>query len=168
MDAEQTGSSKTILSWIASLCISVVCCAVLFVIFAQYVVDMKHSLNQANDKLETMSLRDEQLLAEIKTLHLMMASNQKGASPEIAATQTLPQPTPQPAPEGIVMPVPGAAPAPVAAAGTNTPPAATDLAAPATPPGPPTVAPLPGSSTQPAATAPALPPVSVPSIQTKP
>ncbi|HEU0118860.1 MAG TPA: hypothetical protein VFR09_09535, partial [Alphaproteobacteria bacterium] len=61
-------TQQTISLWITSLAVSITCCAVLFVVFAGYLTDIKKNLAEANTQLEQMSLHQDQLLIEIRSL----------------------------------------------------------------------------------------------------
>jgi hypothetical protein len=158
MEDNEPSLAKTVSSWIVSLAISVLCCAVLFVVFAQYVVDIKRNIAAENQRLEIMTIQQDELLAQIKSLHKIMA-----ASIAPVATPAVP------APVGVAVQAP--APAEIVQPATPAP------AAPATPE-PATVAPapVPTSGTDAVATPPAappappadLPPVNVPTIPSKP
>ncbi len=138
---------RNITSWIVSLAVSVVFCAVWFVIFAQYVVDIKRNVALTNEKLEVMSERDEQLVSEIKAMHRIMVANTQAVANVTAAT---------PAPAAAA-PAPVAVPPVAAAPVAESAPAASNPAQVVTP----SIAPV-GSSV-PAA----LPPVTVPTVPAK-
>jgi len=72
MENEQPKSQQTVSWWITSLAISVACCAVLFVIFAGYLNDIKKQLASQNTQLEQMTEHQEKLLSEIQALHAAM------------------------------------------------------------------------------------------------
>lgn len=72
MDNDQPKTQQTVSWWITSLAISVACCAILFVIFANYLNDIKTQLAAQNTQLEQMSEHQDKLLNEIKSLHASM------------------------------------------------------------------------------------------------
>jgi hypothetical protein len=59
--------------WITSLAISVVCCAIIFVVFAGYLVEVNKSLAVSsattNVRLEMLEQRQNQLNSDIEVLH---------------------------------------------------------------------------------------------------
>lgn len=59
------GPSQLIAQWITSLAISVICCAVLFVVFAGYIVDLQGKINLATVRLEVYQEKNNQLYSEI-------------------------------------------------------------------------------------------------------
>jgi hypothetical protein len=75
MDQEQ--KTQLIISWIASLAISVVCCSILFVIFANYLSDIKKSIATENVQLAQMALYQEKLLSEIQVLRREIDAKEK-------------------------------------------------------------------------------------------
>jgi sensor histidine kinase regulating citrate/malate metabolism len=66
METDQ--KTQLIISWIISLAMSVVCCSILFVVFANYLNDIKKSIATENMQLAQMALNEERLLSEIQVL----------------------------------------------------------------------------------------------------
>jgi hypothetical protein len=62
--------------WITSLAISVVCCAVLFVVFAGYVFDMKETMAALRMRIEMTDQRFADVNAELETLRHRMTVQQ--------------------------------------------------------------------------------------------
>lgn len=60
--------SHFIAQWITSLAISVVCCAILFVVFAGYIVKLHEKTNIAEVRLEVLTERHNQLQSEVMQL----------------------------------------------------------------------------------------------------
>lgn len=57
--------AQIIAQWITSLAISVVCCAVLFIVFAGYIVELHDTTNLLSVKLEVLQERHNQLTSEV-------------------------------------------------------------------------------------------------------
>lgn len=110
---------KTTSMWITSLAISIACCAVLFVIFAGYLTEIKKSVSVGNMQLEEMMIQQTKLMVEIQRLHLAL-----NAQPGLLAAP-VPQPT-------AVAPSVSAAPSPVPSAPVMAP-VATPVAVPPVP-----------------------------------
>ena len=60
--------SHFIAQWITSLAISVVCCAILFVVFAGYIVKLHEKTNIAEVRLEVLMSRHNQLQSDVAQL----------------------------------------------------------------------------------------------------
>jgi len=60
--------SQIVAQWITSLAISVVCCAILFIVFAGYIVDLHDSGNLISVKLELLQERHALLQSEVAAL----------------------------------------------------------------------------------------------------
>ena len=105
MYEQENKLSPAAASWIISLAISVACCAVLFVVFAGYLSDIKKTLVATNEQLQQMAARDEALMAQLKLMRTMVAHE---ASPTAApAAVGMPEPS---ATEGADMMMPTVAP----------------------------------------------------------
>lgn len=61
----KTMQSQVIAQWITSLAISVICCAILFIVFAGYIVDLHERTNLEMIKIEVLQERISQLQSEI-------------------------------------------------------------------------------------------------------
>ncbi len=69
MDMNQNnGIHALVAQWITSLAISVVCCAVLFVVFAGYIMDLKSTSSLATARLEYLSEKHSHLASEVALL----------------------------------------------------------------------------------------------------
>jgi hypothetical protein len=109
---DSTDTSKQSISWwITSLAISVTCCAVLFVIFAGYLSDIKKELSSENAQLEQMAVHEDRLLAEIQTLQRSVTSGQTPPLPTAVPTVVVaPPPTSSPEPTSTTVETPMMAP----------------------------------------------------------
>lgn len=66
---EKTSSkSEGVFWWIASIAVSVLCCAVLFVLFASYIVDIKAAIVDTGERINLVQQRDDRILSEIEML----------------------------------------------------------------------------------------------------
>jgi len=95
---------QLVAQWITSLAISVICCAVLFVVFAGYIVDLHESVNLLTIKNEVLAERLQLVQTELKDVK---------RAPLVQINSTPPvQPSPQvmlpgsdvPAPDAVVAP----------------------------------------------------------------
>lgn len=121
-----SAKNQTILWWIASIASSVLCCAILFVLFATYLIDIKGAIKDNDERLNLIREREDRILAEIA----MIRKHPVFQLPVARGATEAPTPLGAQAPETPA--APEAAPAPAAPAVTA-PPAA---AAPAVPPVP--------------------------------
>jgi hypothetical protein len=82
MNNNNGGSAQLVAQWITSLAISVICCAVLFVVFAGYLVDMHSSINLATVRLEVVQEKCNQMASEIAILkkNVLLQPQQAGAA----------------------------------------------------------------------------------------
>ncbi len=71
---EENNNAKTqnILWWIASIATSVLCCSVLFILFAGYINDIKTSLELTGAQISVIRAREDKILAEIEMIHKKM------------------------------------------------------------------------------------------------
>jgi len=92
---DQSAKDQTTMAWIIVLAIAITCCAILFVIFANYLVSINKNLSMANTRLTVMESNESQLLSEIQALHRAMIANQPPKTPPAA---TPPSPGAAPAP----------------------------------------------------------------------
>lgn len=104
-NAEETArkSEQTMMAWIVVLAVAITCCAILFVIFANYLVVINKNLSSANAQLMIMESNESQLLSELQAMHRTMMANQKAQ-----------QPQPPAQPPASAPPSPAAPPSPVA------------------------------------------------------
>ncbi len=64
-NANKSLQAQIVAQWITSLAISVVCCAVLFIVFAGYIVELHDTTNLLTVKLEVLQERHNQLNSEL-------------------------------------------------------------------------------------------------------
>lgn len=65
---EEHGGAATLNQWVVSLAISIVCCAVLFIVFAGYIFDLNSKTAFVQVRLEAMQDRQIQLANEVDIL----------------------------------------------------------------------------------------------------
>ena len=94
---EREAKDQTTMTWIIVLAVAITCCAILFVVFANYLVAINKNLSMANTRLTVMESNESQLLSEIQALHRAMLANQPPKTPP-AATPPAPGAPPAPAP----------------------------------------------------------------------
>lgn len=87
--SQNNAHAQLIAQWITSLAISVICCAVLFVVFAGYIVDLHNSINLATVRLEVIQEKNNQILSDLNALR-------RGLIPQAALPPSLPMPPPSP------------------------------------------------------------------------
>jgi hypothetical protein len=123
---DQTTRNDNMTWWISSLSICVVCCALLFVVFASYIFDLKTSFASANLQIEMLSQRQRELINTVESIqrrNLVQQIQIISAAPAAAAAAL---PTAIPAIENAVQ-EPAAMPA-------ISPPTITPAAVPSVPP----------------------------------
>lgn len=123
LDSKNTQNNTSM--WITSLAISITCCAILFVVFAGYLTDIKQNIASGNARIEQMAANQDALLLEIQALNRALATAKQIETP--AASAPTAEPTPPPVPEAVPAPA-ASAPATPAVTPPAMPPA------PATPP----------------------------------
>jgi hypothetical protein len=72
---------QVVTSWIASLATSVVCCSVLFVVFAGYLTDIKKSIAAEDMRLVQIVLTQQKMLGEVQSMHRVLDSNSPKPAP---------------------------------------------------------------------------------------
>lgn len=87
MNDAQTNTQGNTTWWITSLAISVVCCAILFVVFAGYLFGFREKLLIVETKLSMIEQRNAQLSMEIDNLHRRTPIQQIQVIPPNAAPQ---------------------------------------------------------------------------------
>lgn len=114
--------TQIIAQWITSLAIAVICCAILFVVFATYIVDLHAANNLLTVRFEAMHDRVTYLQNEIAVLKrsplvqingLSPAQTQMQVDPQGAQPAAPPAPPAAPAAEGVQVnepPAPAAVP----------------------------------------------------------
>ena len=122
--------TQIVAQWITSLAISVICCAVLFIVFAGYIVELQSSNNLLTVKLEHLEERHTMLMNEFMLMKrppqivqmqppAALAPPQTqpvapAASPELAVSPSAPAPAAAPSPVTVnPVPPPASVPAPV-------------------------------------------------------
>ncbi len=152
--------------WIASIAVSVLCCAVLFVVFAVYLCDVKSSIKANEDNIALIQQREDRILAEIELLRKnsqISPTQDSSASPapDSTAGGGTPPALPEAAPANAVPPT--VAPAPVVPTTVAPAPVVPTTVAPSASVTVPTVLAVPPTAAGPAPTNP-VPQVSLPSI----
>jgi len=84
--------------WITSLAISIVCCAILFVIFAGYLVDVKENLAVSRMRSDMMEQRLNTMTTEMENLYRRSSVQQIQLIPAGASVQVPVQPSAPEAP----------------------------------------------------------------------
>ncbi len=77
MDQEDTNvkaPSQVMIQWIASLAISILCCAVLFIVFARYIVQIHEQGKLTEMRLELMQEQNNRILEELLSLKKTMVA----------------------------------------------------------------------------------------------
>lgn len=138
--------------WIASIAVSVLCCAVLFVLFACYLCEVKDSIKSNEENLALIQQREDRILAEIEMLRKNVQPAQAQSADPSAA------PSPDTSATG------GSAPAPAGAAQAGAVPTTVAPAPASSSVTVPTVLAVPPSPT--AASASQVPQLTLPSINT--
>ncbi len=113
MSNELSAKIQTALWWITSIAVSVVCCSILFVLFASYLVEVKASVKDSAERISIIEEREGRILSEIEMIRKRVVV-QPASAPAVEAPASVP--------------VNGAAPASV-----ETPSAAPAASAPAAP-----------------------------------
>lgn len=119
MSSEVSAKLQMMLWWIASIATSVVCCSLLFVLFASYLVGVRNSVMESEVRIALIEERSAQILAEVKMIR-EHAGLKAPANPSVAVQGEVPAVV---APDGAVVPAPSAvesAPAGAAATVTGT------------------------------------------------
>jgi len=137
--------------WLSCLAISITCCAVLFVIIAGYVGDLKKQVQSDSASIAQLSSQQTALANDLQALKAAQAS---------ATAQGIVTPA-----EAAVPATPTAEPAPIAIPTTSMPPAAGVVPPAVTPPLVPAAEPTPANTP---AMPPAAVPTTVPEIPAKP
>lgn len=85
--------SHFVAQWITSLAISVVCCAILFVVFAGYIVDLHNKSNLTQVRLEVLQERHNQLQSEVMMMRRGPIVQINNPPSQAAAPPAEPQPS---------------------------------------------------------------------------
>jgi hypothetical protein len=113
--------TQIVAQWITSLAISVVCCAVLFIVFAGYIVELHDTTNLLTVKLEVLQERHNHLVSEVGMIKRPTVVNVNNGLQTPPPPQTSPEGMPQPAPNAAPKPPEGAMPMLVPEIGPNDP-----------------------------------------------
>jgi hypothetical protein len=157
MTDEENPQSKNTIWWIISIATSVVCCSILFVLFASYLVDVKADIQDNTMRIHAMEERQDRILTNIEIL------SKRGVAPGVpqpGAAILAPAPTSEAAPATNLAPGETVSTPPVAPAqdssGLSSPGAGASVTVP--------------TVTVPTATPPAMavPTLSVPTLPTAP
>ncbi len=116
MDTSNSSKQNTAW-WISSLAISVVCCAVLFVIFASYLVDVKENMATTKMRFDTLDQRINLMSTEMENLYRRTSVQQIQVIPSSTPVQlpvsVMPAVTPSTQPAAAPVPAPSPVPVPV-------------------------------------------------------
>ncbi len=85
--------SQAIAWWIASIAMSVLCCSILFVLFAGYIVDIKQTIENATSRIEVIKDREDRILNEIENIRrhvILLKSAEKTNDPREAEAPQAP------------------------------------------------------------------------------
>jgi len=118
MSAEVSAKIQIAIWWITSIAVSVLCCSVLFVLFAGYLVSVKQSIELTQSRIDTIEKRETTILSEIELLrkHVTIQPPVTVAAPATAPASTVEAPVASPAPIAVpAAPTPVEVPAPAPA-----------------------------------------------------
>lgn len=108
-------TSSSMSQWIVSLAISVICCAILFLMFAVYMLSLQEKIGIVAIKLESVEQRQGQLATDINAIRhpIQVQISGVGTSPAAPAipapapvAEMPPPAAPAVAPVGVVAPLP--------------------------------------------------------------
>ena len=132
MSSDLSSKVQNVLWWITSIATSVVCCSVIFVLFASYFVDLRQDIKAGNLRINMIEQQEDKILAEVELIRKHTMEQQMSATPTavaapapLAGTGLAPAPGAIPPPAqpaaslaapGIQLPPPPATPAPAAPA----------------------------------------------------
>jgi len=98
MEPESSSKKDQTMAWIAVLAVAITACAVLFLVFANYLVTINKNLSAANARLSVMESNESQLLSELQSLHRAVITNGKLNQPATPPAAVPPSPTAPTAP----------------------------------------------------------------------
>ncbi len=75
--------NHAITQWITSLAISVICCAILFIVFAGYIVRIQETMNLLSLRVELLKERNDNMTHEISMLRKGPVVQINGVSPSM-------------------------------------------------------------------------------------
>jgi hypothetical protein len=106
---------KSIVPWIASVAVSVLCCSILFVLFASFLVDIKADVRENNSRLSLIEQRQDAIFNDLSVVlkHTVIQPTAAQPTDSTSAAPVLPtepaaQPPvaqPSPAQPSIVQPL---------------------------------------------------------------
>ena len=102
MSLEISSKLQALLWWMTSIAVSVLCCSVLFVLFASYLVDAKAAIRENNMRIDAIEQRENTILAEIQILRKQTTAQPVALAPVASppeATVTPPETSVAPAAE---------------------------------------------------------------------
>lgn len=73
MSAELSSKVQIALWWITSIAVSVLCCSILFVFFASYLVDVKQAVKDSEARIASVEAREDRILEELQLLRKRIA-----------------------------------------------------------------------------------------------
>ena len=100
MSTQDYTKPQNILWWIASIATSVVCCALLFIFFASYMVELRTTARDNNVRIDVIQQQETQILHELEQIR----KHAEGATPASDASSAT-----VPAPDAAISIVPPAA-----------------------------------------------------------
>lgn len=102
--ASKALQAQIVAQWITSLAISVICCAILFIVFAGYIVDLHETTNLLTVKLELLQERHSMLQNEVIVLKRQHVFQITGTPQVVVPPAPAGMPGTPPAPEAPVAP----------------------------------------------------------------
>ena len=108
MSVEESSKFRNTLWWITSIAVSVLCCSVLFVLFASYLVDMKEDLRENSMRISALQESQNRLMTSIEMMSKRLppapaaATAPATVSPDATAAPT---PVTGDAPASVTVPV---------------------------------------------------------------
>jgi hypothetical protein len=92
MEQSNSRNVQALSWWISSLAISVVCCAILFVVFASYIVDLKSTYATTSLKVDMLEDREKEITLAIENLQRRTSVQQIQIMPSSGSATTTPSP----------------------------------------------------------------------------
>jgi hypothetical protein len=94
--------------WITSIAISVVCCSVLFILFASYVAEIKNDIRETSLRINSIEQREDAILTDVEIMNKRAISLQAGSGSQVPMPPSVPQPQPAMPPIAPAAPPPDA------------------------------------------------------------
>ncbi len=111
MNNDNQAKSKELLWWITSIATSVLCCSVLFIFFASYLVDLRTTERDNNARIDVIEQRENKILTELELIRkhaeAISAPAAVPAAPVVDGTGAVVTP-PAPDAQGSMNAMPGA------------------------------------------------------------